>query len=99
MGLLSFVPRPTVLNLVRLPSGSFTVDPSGKILISTLPRAFPESWVEEIGKHVLNIFRGAQAAQVPLRELVADYSALRLTARDMRGGAIIFLTPQSLGRK
>jgi hypothetical protein len=84
---------------VRLPSGSFTVDPQGKILVSTLPQGFPEAWAEQIGQIVVRAFNDAQSAQVPLRELVADYSALRMTARALRGGAIIFLSPKALGRK
>lgn len=99
MGLLSFLPRATTLNLVRLPNGSFTVDPSGKILVSTLPHTFPVHWAEQIALHVVTAFRNAQAAQMPLRELVADYSALKVTARALRGGAIIFLSPQGPGRK
>jgi hypothetical protein len=99
MGFLNLFPRTPTLNLVRLPNGSFTVDPSGKVLVSTLPHAFPESWAELIGKHVVATFRAAQAAELPLRELVAEYSALRLTARSLRGGAIVFVTPQGLGRR
>ncbi len=97
MGLLTLFPRPTVL--VRLPSGSFTIDPNGKVLICTLPNTFPQAWVEQIGAHVLATFRAAEAAEVPLHELTAEYSALKLTARPLRGGAIIFLAPQGLGRK
>ncbi len=99
MGLLKLFPRATTLNLVRLPDGSFTVDPTGKVLVSTLPHTFPESWAEQIGKHVVTTFRAAQQAELPLRELVAEYSALKLTARALRGGAIIFVAPQGLGRK
>ena len=98
MGFLSFFSRPTTLNLVRLPNGSFTVDASGRILTSTLPHTFPQSWAEAIGKHVVATFKASQAAEVPLRELVAEYSALKLTARSMRAGAIIFLSPQGVGR-
>ncbi len=99
MGLLSFIPRTTTLNLVRLPNGSFTVDPNGNLLTSTLPHTFPEAWAQEIGRAVVAAFRSAQEAQVPLRELVADYSALKLTARALRGGAIVFVGPQGLGRR
>ena len=99
MGLLSLFARPTTVNLVRLPNGSFTVDGEGKVLISTLPHTFPEDWVAEIGEWVVSRFRAAQAAQVPLRELTVDYSALKLTARALRGGAIVFLSPKGLGRK
>jgi hypothetical protein len=99
MGLLNLFQKPATLNLVRLPNGSFTVDASGKILTSTLPHAFPEAWAEQIGRIVVDAFQSAQAAEVPLRELVAEYSALKLTARALRGGAIIFLAPQAVGRK
>jgi hypothetical protein len=99
MGFLSFLPRPAVLNLVRLPSGSFTVNSEGKILVSTLPQGFPEAWALQIGQRFVQAFAQAQAAQLPLRELIADYSALRLTGRALRGGAIIFLSPKALGRK
>jgi hypothetical protein len=98
MGFLNVIAKPT-LNLVRLPSGSFTVDARGGILVSTLPRSFPKSWAEEIAKQVLAAFQQAQAADLSLHELVADYSSLRLTARTLRGGAIIFLSPHGLGRK
>jgi hypothetical protein len=99
MGLLSFFSRSTPVNLVRLPSGSFTVDANGKILVSTLSQHCPDSWAQQVGKHVVATFRAAQAAEIPLQELVAEYSALKLTARALRGGAIIFLSPQALGRR
>ncbi len=99
MGLLSFLQQRTTLNLVRLPSGSFTVDSNGEILVSTLPGFFPKTWAKEIGRHVLASFRAAQEAELPLAELVAEFSAFKLTARALRGGAIVFLAPQGLGRK
>jgi hypothetical protein len=99
MGLLNLLPKPSQLNLVRLPSGSFTVDADGQILVSTLPYNFPLDWAEQIAQHVVTVFHQAEAAQIPLRELVADYSSLKLTARSLRGGAIIFLSPQGLGRR
>jgi hypothetical protein len=99
MGFLNFFQRATTLNLVRLPSGSFTVDVSGRILTSTLPHTFPVAWAEKIGKHVVTSFHAAEGLELPLRELVAEYSALKMTARALRGGAIIFLAPQGLGRK
>jgi hypothetical protein len=99
MGFLNLRHGSATVNLVRLPNGSFTVDPNGKVLTSTLPHTFPEQWVEQIGKHVVTAFRSAQDAQMPLRELVAEFSALKVTARSLRGGAIVFLCPQALGRK
>jgi hypothetical protein len=99
MGFLGLFAKAATLNLVRLPNGSFTVDSSGKILVSTLPQGFPESWAQQIGRVVLASFHNAEAAQTPLRELVVEYSALKLTARALRGGAIVFLAPQAIGRK
>ena len=48
---------------------------------------------------VLSTFQAAREAGIPLTELIADYAALKLTARELRGGAIIFLAPRSLGQK
>ncbi len=85
--------------LIRLPSGSLTVDPNGRVVVSTLPRTFPEALVKQINELVLATFRATREAQVPVTELVAEYSTLRLTAREMRGGAIIFLAPKSLSQR
>jgi hypothetical protein len=98
MRFLNLLQKPQ-LHLVRLPSGSFTIDCNGRILVSTLPGSFPEAWVNEIGQRVLAALLAAHEAQVQLAELVVEYSTLKLTARSLRGGAIIFLAPQGLGRK
>ena len=95
MGLLNLLSRRgSGPGLMRLPTGSFTLDPSGRIVASTLPRSFPAVHVQQIGALVLATFRSAREAQIPLTELIADYAALRLTARELRGGAIIFLAPR-----
>jgi hypothetical protein len=86
-------------NLIRLPTGSFTLDPSGRIVASTLPRSFPAEQVRQIGQLVLSTFHLAREARIPLTELIAEYAALKLTARELRGGAIIFLAPRSMGPK
>lgn len=96
MGLLSTLLKPAPARLVRLPSGSFTLDRDGQVVTSTLPLSFPATHLEEIGRQVLDYFRGAQLAQIPIRDLVVNYPALKLTARELRGGAIVFLTPQAL---
>ena len=98
MGLLNFFSKPEDPRLTRLPSGSFTLDRDGQLVISTLPRAFPSSEVYEIGKHVLASFQAARDAQLPLTELIVHYNALKLMARELSGGAIIFLMPQSMDR-
>jgi hypothetical protein len=101
MGFLNLLTRrgQTGATLVRLPTGSFTLDPGGRVVASTLPRSFPAGKVRQIGDLVLSTFRAAREAGIPLTELIADYAALKLTARELRGGAIIFLAPRSLGQK
>lgn len=94
MGFLNLFSRPGSTTPVRLPSGSFTIDSTGHILASTLPQQCPLPWTNEIGRQVLATFRAAEAAEVPLQEIVADYTGLKLTARALRGGAIIFIAPQ-----
>ena len=101
MGFLNFRSKPKEVEgaptLVRLPSGTCTIDPSGRLVASTLPRSFPEGLLKEITTATLATFRAAREAQMPLTELVVDFSALRMTARELRGGAIIFLAPRGLG--
>lgn len=99
MGFLSFFASSPAAELIKLPDGSFTLDRDGRIIASTLPQSFPTGRVREIGQTFLSVFRSAEAANLPLTELVVDYAALRMTARELRGGAIIFLRPQSFGRK
>jgi len=94
MGLLNLFSKPAPA-LVRLPSGSFTVDRGGHILVATLPSSFPAARVQEIGRAVLEAFREAQAAQLPLSELVIHYASLKISAREMRGGAMIYLAPKT----
>ena len=40
---------------------------------------------------MLLLFREAREAQMPLAEVSIHFASLRITAREMRGGAIIFL--------
>jgi hypothetical protein len=98
MGILNSLFQKTPARLARLPRGSFTVDAEGRVVASTLPQAFPEAFIRDIGRIVLAYFRGAQQAQVRIREVIVAYPALKLCAREMRGGAIVFLSPQSLTR-
>ncbi len=93
MGLLNLFSRSTP-ELQVLPSGSLTVDRNGEILASTVPSLIPISVLEDIGTRVLKLFREARNAQVPLTELVLQFASLQITARELRGGAVIFLTPK-----
>jgi hypothetical protein len=94
MGLLSLFSRPTP-NLLKLPSGSFTVDREGSVIVGTLPSSFPMSLAHDIGEQVLAAFRDAERAQLPLASLSINYASLKISAREMRGGAIIFLSPKA----
>ena len=94
MGLLGGFAKPEPPPL-RLAAGSFTIDREGAVIASTLPHWFPESLAQKIGQHVLATFRSALQAQLPLSELIIHYAALKVTARELRGGTIVFLNPQT----
>lgn len=97
MGFLSFFSKAESPALVRLPSGSFSVDAEGHVVASTLPQSFPAAQVREISHLVLGAFKEARETGVPLAELNIEYRALRLTAKELRGGAMIFVSPRRLG--
>ena len=79
----------------QLPLGSMTVDRDGQIVTTTVSSAYPRTLLREIGQNVLVLFREARAAQMPLAEVSIHFGSLHITAREMRGGAIIFLFPQT----
>ncbi|HTD65058.1 MAG TPA: hypothetical protein VK846_00830 [Candidatus Limnocylindria bacterium] len=93
---MRFFKRRNTAKLPKLPSGAFALDRDGKVVVSTLPQSFPEAQMRDIGERVLAFFRGAQLAQMPQQELNVYYPSLKLTARSLRGGALIFLSPQTL---
>ncbi|HSU54422.1 MAG TPA: hypothetical protein VLT36_10210 [Candidatus Dormibacteraeota bacterium] len=93
MGLLNLFSKPAT-TLFRLPSGSFTVDRDGAIIVGTLPSSFPEELVHEIAEQILTAFKDGAAAQLPLSEIIINYPSLRIAAKELRGGAIVFLTPK-----
>ena len=95
MGLLTIFAKPQA-PLLKLPSGSFTVDRDGSVLIGTVSSSFPRELIGDIAQQVLATFREAQSANLPLSELVINYPSLKITARELRGGAVIFLTPKAL---
>jgi hypothetical protein len=79
----------------QLPTGTITVDRNGHIVTSTVSSAFPKNLLQGIGRDVLELFREARVAQMPLAEVSLHFGSLRITARELRGGAIIFLFPQT----
>ena len=64
-------------------------------MTSTLPQSFPSSRIQEIGQQVIAAFSAAKQVHMPLSEIIVYYAALKILARELRGGAIIFLMPQS----
>jgi hypothetical protein len=94
MGLLSIFSRPAK-PLLQLHSGSFSMDRSGNVLAGTLPSSFPRELVEQIGQCIADTFRDAHTVQLPLDELIVHYPGLKITAREMRGGAMVFLSTTS----
>jgi hypothetical protein len=79
----------------QLPAGTITVDRQGHIITSTVSSAFPKHLLREIARDVLELFREGRVAQLPLAEVALHFGSLRITARELRGGAIIFLFPQT----
>jgi hypothetical protein len=80
----------------RLPSGCYTIHRGGQLVSSTLPSNFSREAMMEIGKIVVQVFQSAQTANLPLTDLHLKFSGLDITAREMRGGALIFLQPATL---
>ncbi len=79
----------------QLPTGSLTVDRDGHVVTTTVSSAYPKALLRDIGHEVLAIFHEAREAQIPLAEVNLHFTSLRVTARELRGGAIIFLFPQA----
>ena len=79
----------------QLPAGSVTVDRHGQVVTCTVSSAYPKSLLRAIGQEVLSLFREARAAQLPMAEVSIHFASLHITARELRGGAIIFLFPQA----
>jgi hypothetical protein len=98
MGFLNFFSKPPPEPPQRLHSGSFSVDAEGHVVASTLPQSFPASHMRELSQLVLRAFLEARDADLALTELWLDYKALRVSAKEMRGGAMIFVSPRRLGQ-
>jgi hypothetical protein len=96
MGLLNIFGKsePTLLTL---PSGSFTVGADGNIVASTISSGFPRKHLQDIARVVLRSFTMAQDAGLPLSDLNIEFPTFRITARELRGGALVFLIPVNVG--
>jgi hypothetical protein len=79
----------------QLPIGSLTVDRDGRVVTYTVSSVYPKALLRDIGQEVLSLFREARMAQMPLAEISIHFASLNITARELRGGAVIFLLPQT----
>jgi hypothetical protein len=79
----------------ELPAGSMTVDRNGLVIVTTVSSAYPKDLLDEIGGDIVFLFREARAAQMTLAEISLHFGSLRITARELRGGALIYLSPQT----
>jgi hypothetical protein len=92
---MGLVRRKQVSAPPRLPTGTFTVDSQGQVISSTVPQSVSPLVVKDIGESVVSVFQGARKANVSFSEMVAQYGTFKITAREMRGGAIIFLSSKA----
>ena len=94
MGLLSLFSKPSPA-LQLLPTGSMTIDRNCRVLATTISSSCPPELLHDIGSQVLRLFREARKAQMTLSELTLNFASLQITDRELRGGAIIFLTSKN----
>lgn len=93
MGILSIFSKPRA-SVQLLPIGSMTLDRNANILATTVSSSFPQELLTQIGAQILSLFKSAAAAQVPLAEVHLHFPSLHITARELRGGAVVFLSPK-----
>lgn len=77
-----------------IPQGAFTYDSEGRILVGTLPIAWLESFGPALVKAFRRSFASAEEKGFPLHEIALHYGGARITAKDLRGGAIVFVSPK-----
>jgi hypothetical protein len=95
MGILNWFSKPPPA-VRRLPAGSFTVDRHGNLMTTTAGPEYPRWLLDDTAREVLLLFREARAARMPLTGLDLNFAGLHIAAREVQGGAIIFLSPQNL---
>lgn len=95
MGFLKFFSKSSSAAVRKLPSGTLTVDGNGRIVTCTVPSSYPKGLLHAIADEALHLFREARTAQLPLTELNIHFASLQITARELRGGAILFLAPKT----
>jgi hypothetical protein len=71
------------------------VDSHGRVVATTVSSSYPPQLLRDIAKEVLHLFEEARAAQAPVAEFDLHFASMRITARELRGGAIVFLSPKT----
>ena len=99
MGFLNIFKNGKAQSPPPLPSGSYTVDRDGKVVTRTIPSSIAIQSLEMISAQVLQSFRDAKAANLNITEFTLNMGAMNIKARELRGGAMIFLTPRGMARK
>ena len=94
MGILKLFAKPAPV-VRKLPVGSFTVDRDGNMMTTTVGSEYPQWLLDDTAREVLSLFRDARAARMPLTGLDLNFAGLHITAREMQGGALVFLSPQN----
>ena len=91
-------PGPNHTKLTRPPAGSLAIDRAGLVVASTLPSEISRTVVEQTGKAALNAFAASRKINAPLSDLVVQFNGFKIIARELRGGALIFLQPETPNR-
>ncbi len=95
MGLLNLFSKPDP-EVKQLPYGTLTVDRDAQIVATTVSSTVSPDLLKQIGVQVLNLFGEARKARLPLSEVRLHFASLQLTARELRGGALIHLKSKDL---
>jgi hypothetical protein len=69
------------------------MDRNCKIIVTTLASSFPQELLQGMGETVIQTFADARKAGLPLDRLVIQFGSLRVSARELSGGAIVFFAP------
>ena len=99
MGLLSLFKSPKSQGPPPLPSGSYTVDREGKVVTSTISSSVSGQTLELISAQVLQTFRDAKLADLNITQFSINMGAMNIKARELRGGAMIFISPRGVAAK
>jgi len=94
MGLLNLFSK-SGAEVQRLPAGSMTVDCHGNVVTTTISSSYAAGLLQDVAGEVLRLFREAREAQLHFSEISLNFASMQITARELRGGAIVFLSPKT----